>query len=151
MTLENWKDVATIAGVIVSAAAAAGAFWIYRGNSRVERAKWIERLYEKFYESDKLRGTRDLIDCEATDTVFLARLDKMLDDETAEFNDYLNFFEFVAILEYNKQLKMKELNDMFGYYLRCLHENMRIREYIQNEAKGFEKLRALLAKIFSEK
>ena len=59
-------------------------------------------------------------------------------DEPSEFTDYLNFFEFVAVLEKSGQLKSNEIEDLFHYYLDCLEKSPKIREYLA--AKGYEHL-----------
>ncbi len=53
--------------------------------------------------------------------------------------DYLNFFEFVASLWKLRQLKIKEVEMMFEYYIRNLAEKPEIVRFIERE--GFERLR----------
>lgn len=54
-----WKVNAEPIYYLVAALAAMGAFWVYRGNSRLERSRWAASLYEKFYERDHLKRMRE--------------------------------------------------------------------------------------------
>lgn len=145
MTLENFKDLATVVGVVLTAIAAGLALFVFRKNSMLERAKWLERLYQRFYEDDKLKAVRDLID--SKDLKDIKKVAAMVDNETSEFTDYLNFFEFVAILEKNKQLELEEVTDLFDYYLKQLIENKSVFNYVKDTNKGFEKLASLFDKL----
>jgi hypothetical protein len=58
----GWKDlfetlyyVAGTIAAIGTLVAAVFALCVYRGNSRLERARWASTLYEKFFEKDHLR------------------------------------------------------------------------------------------------
>jgi hypothetical protein len=53
------------------------------------------------------------LDCEASDS---AGVVKLVSEEPFEFTDYLNFFEFVAVLWKSGQLKPDEIEDLFRYY-----------------------------------
>lgn len=83
---------------------------------------------------------RNLLDC-PTD---LSEVDKLVEQEDSEFTDYLNFFEPVAVLTESKRLNRKDVEDSFGYYLNCLENLERVREYINNEEKGYEQLKDFL-------
>jgi hypothetical protein len=67
--------------------------WQYRRNSRRERTRWIYDLYRRFWEQPALRKMRERIDW--GDTAFLETEDK---EELSDFDDYLNFFEFIGYL-----------------------------------------------------
>ncbi|MGH9671013.1 MAG: hypothetical protein ACRD3A_12985 [Terriglobales bacterium] len=123
--------------------AAGGAVWIYFWNSRLEKAKWGLQLYEKFYESDKYKATRDALDCEADS----ADVKLLVEKENPEFTDYLNFFEFVAFLEESQQLEDQQVETLFDYYLSSLSKHSSVLRYVGDKNKGFEKLRKKLAKI----
>lgn len=151
MTLSEAKDAATIIGVFLTLLVAIWGIIVYRKNSVLERAKWLEKLYEKFYQDVRLKDVRDIIDCDTGDKVANARIADFVGKQSAEFTDYLNFFEFVAILEKNKQLKKDEVEDLFGYYLKCLYGSEEIREYIKSPVSGFEKLHALFGKMYEGK
>jgi hypothetical protein len=50
------ETVAALATVVVAWLA----YWTYRQRVKLERAKWVKELYEKFYERSDLKGVRDL-------------------------------------------------------------------------------------------
>jgi hypothetical protein len=117
------------------------AYRVYRFNSRLERAKWLNTLYERFYEKDELKKVRDILDCDSGES---PAVDELVRSESKEFTDYLNFFEFVAVLSKSKQLAEGGVEDLFGYYLDCLAKSRQVRAYIADKAKGYEHLDRLL-------
>lgn len=131
MDLAVLRDIVTIVGGV----AVVFAFLQYRANSRLERARWLASLYEKFYEKDQLKGVRQILDSADHDA---SEINKLVTDEPSDFTDYLNFFEFVAVLEKSGQLKSNEIEDLFHYYLDCLEKSPKIREYLAG--KGYEHL-----------
>jgi hypothetical protein len=135
--IKNWFE---IAYYVVAIFAAAGAFWTYRQNSRREQSKWASTFYEKFYEDDKYKPVRDLLDCPTDPQVVVS----LVKEESSEFTDYLNFFEHVAIFTESKQLNPKDVEDSFGYYLDCLENLTEVREYIGDKDKGYEQLRRFM-------
>lgn len=60
------KEIAETVYYILAAIAAIGAFWVYRRNSRLERARWSSNLYEKFYEGSSYKKIRELLDNDCT-------------------------------------------------------------------------------------
>jgi hypothetical protein len=147
MTVADWSALSQIIYNIAASAAALGtvvaAIWalvVYKRNSRLERVRWASRLYEKFYERDQLKKVRDDLDCEANSE----QISGIVLRQEAAFTDYLNFFEYVAFLEYSKQLKQEEIKDLFGYYLDCLKQHESVRRYIKET--GYERLNKLLEK-----
>lgn len=125
--------------LVIGLAAACVAVFTYRQNVKLERGKWLKELYEKFYERDGLKKVRDLLDGNDEQAK-----DKLIKEESPDFTDYLNFFEFVAYLWKTRQISLKETEGIFDYYLRSLRENNGVAEYIENPANGFEQLRELL-------
>ena len=126
---------------LLGAGAGIAAILVYHSNSRLQRAKWLAELYEKFYERSELKQIRTLLDCGASDS---AAVSALVRDESAEFTDYLNFFEFVAVLGRSRQLRKEEIEDLFGYYLNCLEKCRDVRSYISDKTKGYEQLDKLL-------
>jgi hypothetical protein len=96
-------------------------------------------LYEKFYERPELKAVREVLDCEGGQS---AAIEKLVSEEPAEFSDYLNFFEFVAVLRKSGQLTQEEIEDLFHYYLNCVENCRTVRAYIAK--KGYEQLDRLL-------
>jgi hypothetical protein len=138
-------------------AVAALALWArqsYRRQVNLERMRWLQQLYDGFYNSDRYKSVRQMIDFdELEQTLDLLRrgdadphqLSLPERGQVDEFTDYLNFFEWLAFLEGEKQLTFTQLDTMFGYYLARLlqvDKNRQLRKYIQD--KGYEQLHGLL-------
>lgn len=143
--LKEWKDAFEAAYYVLAIVAAIWAFKIYRSNSRLERARWLSTLYDKFYENDRLKEMRNLLDC--PDDESQVEIGIILKQEDPRFTDYLNFFEYVTILYNSKQLSYQEVEDLFSYYLDCLDcadcpEQVSVRGYIKE--KGYERLNNFL-------
>ena len=143
----SWKDLMQtiyyVAGSIASLGTLSAAFialWVYRRNSRLERARWASELYDSFYRQENLKDVRDKLDC-AVGTV---AVDQLVREDKSEFTDYLNFFEFIAFLKKSKQLHDSEVHDLFGYYLGCLKRHATVRAYISNSENGYEGLADLI-------
>jgi hypothetical protein len=137
----NWlslvKDVAQVGAYLAGILAAIFSVWQYRRNSRRERTRWIYDLYRRFWEQPSLRKMRERIDW--GDTSFLEEEDK---DALSDFDDYLNFFEFIGYLWKSGELELAEISVMFDYSLLQLGENKIIRGYLTKY--GYEQLNALL-------
>lgn len=131
--------------VVAIAAALIAAFWglyTYRRSVRLEKAKWMKELYEKFYERSELKSVRDNLDGDDKE-----KISEMVEEECTQFTDYLNFFEFLGYLSESKQIGRNDIVGMFDYYLKNLRKHPKVLNYINNPAKGFEKLRALLEEV----
>ncbi|HEX8342460.1 MAG TPA: hypothetical protein VF624_16275 [Tepidisphaeraceae bacterium] len=115
---------------------------VFRFNTRVRRAEWLTKLYEKFFENADLKAIRELIDCDPS--AVPDALIEMVRSDDARLFDYLNFFEYVAYLESQHHLRFAEVDAMFGYYLRRIACVRPVRDIIESETMGFELLRALL-------
>ncbi len=137
---EIFRNIASGVAALGALAAAIVAVVTFRRNSRIDRARWALNLYEKFYEKEQLKKTRDILDCEADGE----QINELVLKGEADFTDYLNFFELVSFLQHNKQLQDREVEDLFGYYLDCLKRHGRVRKYIRDE--GYERLDELLEK-----
>lgn len=82
---------ANIANVIVAIGTLVAGFVAlrtYAKTAKLERAKWLASLYEKFYEKGDLKSIREILDCD--DDISLD-ITKLVRDEPPEFTDYLNF------------------------------------------------------------
>jgi len=137
-----WTSLAQTIAVAVGAVAACVALLTYRRNARLERARWISNLHAKFYEQESnLKAIREQLDCAAGKPA----VDTLVTNESAEFTDYLNFFEMMAYLKKSGQLDKEDVEAMFGYYLDCLSKHRIVVEYVQDETRGYEYLREHLA------
>src|SRR5258705_7675820 len=136
----NYKDLFETIYYIVASGAALGALYVYKQNSKFERAKWASQLYESFYPKDNLKTIRDKLDCTADSE----EVKQLVAEEDSQFTDYLNFFEFGEFLKTTKQLGDSEVEDLFGYYLNCLHRHTDVRNYILDLKNGYEGLAKLI-------
>jgi hypothetical protein len=127
------------AGVIIAGFAVRS----YRNSVKTERAKWLEKLYARFYEDNlELKKVRDILDSDEADS---EQVKALVREESANFTDYLNFFEFVAYLKDQKHLSQSDIEAIFQYYIDCLSKHPSVRAYINKHYKGFEYLRKLLS------
>jgi hypothetical protein len=62
---ELWRAIPQTAYYVVAIIAALWALVVYRRNRRLEQAKWLLTFYDKFYESDKYKAVRELLDSQA--------------------------------------------------------------------------------------
>ncbi len=135
---QTFKDWVELISIFFGAAAFVGAWYQYRQNSQQERLRWLFELYQKFYEGDSFNDMR--IRVEWRDTAFIS------EDQNRELllrlDDFLNFFEFVAILKRNKKLNQEEVKQMFDFPLRSIAENQDVMAYLRKY--GYEELHALL-------
>jgi len=126
--------------------AAIGAVWTYRQNSQRERAKWVVELYEMFFEDDRHKKIRGILDSQAnSDNVETL----LADQESGDFDAhtyYLNFFELVTFLSQEKEIRSADVNTLFEYYIECMLRHDDVVKYINDPKNGFEYLRKLLAK-----
>lgn len=128
----------------------------YRRQVNLEQMKWLQQLYDSFYNSDRYKEVRQMVDFDElghtmellrrseTDPHHLSLPERAQLDQ---FTDYLNFFEWLAYLEKEGQLTFSQLDTMFRYYLTRLLEidkNRELRKYIQEE--GYEQLSRLLGR-----
>ncbi len=133
--------------VLLAAGAGGFALYTFWRNQKVRRAEWLASLYERFYLNPEFRKTRALLDYDSAERTDLLR---SLETDPENWSaleplvDYLNFFEFVASLWKLRQLKIKEVEMMFEYYIRNLAEKPEIVRFIERE--GFERLRELIRK-----
>lgn len=136
--------------VLLAAVAAGLALYAFWTNLKVRRAEWLASLYERFYLNEDFKRTRALLDYDSDERTKLLECLRT-DPENAKalepLVDYLNFFEFVASLWKLGQLKTKEVEMMFEYYIRDVAKKPEVMDFIRKE--GFEKLQELIAKINS--
>jgi hypothetical protein len=143
-------------GTAVGLITAALAYRNYHKQTKLERLKWLQQLYESFYKDNRYRPMRQRIDFDDLDDLLpllrknetrSEKLSQAQRDQLDEFTDYLNFFEWIAFLEHKGQLPFKDLDVMFNYYLCRIvqidkqHQN-KISKYIKEN--GYEQFLRLL-------
>jgi len=60
--LEIIAKIATIIATLVGAIGVGFAVNSYRQSVRLKRAEWLQRLYQQFYELDRYRTVREILD-----------------------------------------------------------------------------------------
>lgn len=133
---------------LLAAGAAFLAWLTFWTNLKVRRAEWLSRLYESFYVKPELKPIRAALDYDGEANRELFRCLEF-DPENAKtlepLVDYLNFFEFIAVLGEMDQLSDREIRLMFGYYLKGIGESTKIVQFCENG--GFKSLLRLLKRM----
>jgi len=111
MSFESVKTLAESFYYFGASLAAILALYVYYRNRRLEQSRWASSFYDKFYESDHYKGIRDVLDGGDESEVL-----ELVKNEEAEFTDYLNFFEHLAIIAKSKQLNKDDVEASFGYW-----------------------------------
>lgn len=130
-----WADILSAGGFFLAAGGFLVAALTFFRNTRVRRAEWLLKLYEKYYENDETKKIRRDLDGRPKEGM-LDNLRTETDPNGVEsFADYLNFFEFLGSLLEMKQIKRNEVRMMFDYYVRQLDDE-RIKTFCSEQ--GFE-------------
>jgi hypothetical protein len=126
----------------------------YRARTDSDRLKWLSQLQVEFFESKIFLLIRQKIDYDEMDDIFaLIQRDRLPDAQFGQsekelfdkFTDYLNFFEFIAYVRFEKQMLKKDVAALFDYYLRRLGEIHRAAELLSYlKENNFENLHKLL-------
>jgi hypothetical protein len=111
LTLSDWKDIATILGVIVALIALIKGVYEYIKQGSQKRAEHFNEIRKKFKENDDFREIAVLAindDPELKEKYF------------KEKRDYLGLFEEVALAVNSGLIKPEIAQYMFGYYaIKC--------------------------------
>lgn len=143
---QGFKDWIDIASKLIAAFGILIAALNYRSQTKTKRAEWLKALFEKFFENERFKEVRRWIESGEIDKKVIAS-EGMVTAEEEKLTDYLNFFEFIATLEAEGQLKMSDVTNLFEYYLKKLQSSSICKDWISRPDYGFEKLRTLLQKI----
>jgi hypothetical protein len=147
--------------IVALGATAAGAIFAavtFDKNRRLEKAKWLTQLHDKFFGKDsqytEMRKLLDYHDDKAPsqDYILLSNsIENNLNDNIdlqEKLLTYLNFFEYIATLWKTEQLKPEEIRLMFGYYLKSLRKHKWIMAFLENYSENdFKNIPALISKI----
>jgi gamma-glutamylcyclotransferase (GGCT)/AIG2-like uncharacterized protein YtfP len=156
-------ELLTAVGTIVLSSTAIFAFFSYRRQNKREKLRWLQQLYEQFYNQNRYKPVRQRIDFDDLDDLLplLYQTQTMSQSPTPEdrnkideFTDYLNFFEWIAFLESKNALSYKDIDVMFNYYLKRILQidnkhGGRPLDYIIDS--GYEKFVGLLRKHYAPK
>jgi len=140
MNLAFLKDGIQVVFYLTAIIAAFYSARTYYRNSAQERAQWLFDLYQRFYESERHKRVRLLIESGKTEFA-----EKEEDAELLqELDDYLNFFEFISFLLAQKRLQRNEVMAMFDYPFRKMVGDNSIMRYLAHPEYGYEGLNELL-------
>jgi len=138
-TLAEYVQILSGIGILF----AAGTYYF---NRRLKRAEWLKSLHEKFYEDDLFKKARKWVDYGDIEKELANDSDH---EKEEKFADYLNFFEFIGVLENIKQISLKEIRMLFTYYLTRIDNSKYCRDYILKF--NYEYLGKLLKKMKENK
>ena len=117
----------------------------YRRSVKTKRAEWLASLHEKFFESDRYREIRRVLDYNAeplysdlVNAVATGTHHPLAD----ELYRYLNFFELLAGLRGLGQISDDEIIGLFDYDLRLIRQHAFIVAALRPQ--GFERLDELI-------
>ncbi len=105
----------------------------------------MQPLFQKFYESDRYKEVRRWIDSQEIENKTTSD-DTSISEDEEKLRDFLNFFEFMANLEAEKQISTKDVSNLFNYYLRKIKSSPVCMAWIGKY--GFEKLNSPLHKLY---
>ncbi|HEY2375220.1 MAG TPA: hypothetical protein VGH98_04540 [Gemmatimonadaceae bacterium] len=117
----------------------------YRRSVKTRRAEWLASLHEKFFESDRYKEVRRVLDYHSEPqysdlaNAIAAGAHHPLADELYR---YLNFFELLAGLRLLGQISDEEIIGLFDYDLRLIKQHEFVATALRPQ--GFERLAALL-------
>jgi hypothetical protein len=136
------RDCAAVAQLIIVLIGTWIALGTYLRDSKLRRMEWIHRLYERFYENDRFKPIRRLLDHGPQDEIESELVTELKADEDIGRHealvDYLNFFEFIAAQVMRKRLDESDVLDVFEYYLRGLRKHDFLAGYLR--PNGFDHL-----------
>jgi hypothetical protein len=111
MTLSDYKDIATVVGVVLALFTLIKGVYEYVKQGAQKRAEQFVEMRKRFKENDAFRELAALI--ESNDS-------KLISEPFKNKRDYLGFFEEVALMVNSGLIKIEVAHYMFGYYaIRC--------------------------------
>jgi hypothetical protein len=111
MSLSDYKDIATVAGVVIALAALIKGVYEYVKQGAQKRAEQFVEMRKRFKESDSFRELAALIEENDSKLAAVPFKDK---------RDYLGFFEEIALMVNSGLIRIEVAHYMFGYYaIRC--------------------------------
>ena len=146
MTWTILAEVLKALGGLIAVLSFPFALMTYARSVRTRRAEWLASLHEKFFESDRYREIRRVLDYRPEPEY--ADLIKAITSQSHhaladELYRYLNFFEFLAGLRGLGQISDEEIIGLFDYDLRLITQHDFIMSTLRPQ--GFERLADLLA------
>jgi hypothetical protein len=145
MALNGLLELLKALGGVVAFLGLAIALVNYRRSVKTKRAEWLASLHEKFFESDRYKDIRRVLDyhtepqySELVNAIGIGAHHVLAD----ELYRYLNFFELLAGLRLLGQISNEEIIGLFDYDLRLIKQHEFIVAALRPQ--GFERLAELL-------
>jgi hypothetical protein len=111
MSLSDYKDIATIAGVVIALFALAKGVYEYVRQGAQRRAEQFIEMRKRLKENDTFRELAALLETNNPKLESVPYKDK---------RDYLGFFEEIALMVNSGLIRVELAHYMFGYYaIRC--------------------------------
>jgi hypothetical protein len=120
----------------------------FRRAARTRRAEWLASLHEKFFETERHRRIRRVLDYRPEPEYTQVRqavASGQHHDLADELYGYLNFFELLGSLRALRQISDREIVALFEYDLALLRQHPFILDALAPQ--GFEHLAALLSRL----
>jgi hypothetical protein len=111
MSLSDYKDIATIAGVVIALVTLAKGVYEYVRQGAQKRAEQFIEMRKRLKENDTFRELAALIETNDPKLESMPYKDR---------RDYLGFFEEIALMVNSGLIRIELAHYMFGYYaIRC--------------------------------
>jgi hypothetical protein len=111
MSLEVFKDIATILGVVIGLFVFIKGILEYKQQGSQKRAEQFLQMRKRLKENDTFKHIAELLEKDDTELTNVPFKDK---------RDFLGLFEEVAIMMNSKLIKKEVAHYMFGYYaIKC--------------------------------
>ena len=140
--LESLASIFTILGVIAGIVGFIVTYQEYKRNQLIKRAEFYTKLFETLFKDPTYTEIREELDSYEYSEEYYGELEKKLKARGgklfAQMTNYLNFLEYVMVLEKNKVITHADVIDLLDYYLTTLAKNRVAKKYI--EELGFENL-----------
>jgi len=114
----------------------------YRAQTRLKQAEWLKSLFEKFFENSTYKEVRIWLDYGYLHDRLTVGEISLREENEEKFTDFLNFFEFIGVLNSRQHLTIEQVTDVFDYYLRKIKSDADCQQWINQYS--FEKLKLLL-------
>lgn len=138
-----------LGALVVATASAVIGLYTYWRNSRTKAAEFLFALHQSFFVDATYKRVRDTLDNKNGSAAH--KVHRYIDEQPAEFTDFLNFFELVAYMESCKNLSRGDVKALLGYYLQLFLDDHDLYAYISDiKSNGFEHLAGLLKRLKAE-
>ena len=114
----------------------------YRAQTRLKQAEWLKSLFEKLFENSNYKEVRMWLEYGQLHGRLTVEDQQLREINEEKFTDFLNFFEFIAVLHARDHLTEDQVYDVFDYYLKKIRSDEDCQLWINQNS--FEKLKALL-------